>query len=77
MSVTLNKSVFQDILQPPVPGEFSFLVCLKLEDILEQVHRKRQHLIVPNGNTNSQFLATYMAHLLSNTSFITKASLGI
>lgn len=45
VSATLNRRVFQDILQPLVPGEFSFFVCLNLEDILEQVHTRRQHLI--------------------------------
>lgn len=34
--VTLGRSFFQDISQPWVPGEFSFFVCLRLEDVLEQ-----------------------------------------
>ena len=36
VSATLSRSFFQDISQPWVPGEFSFFVCLRLEDDLEQ-----------------------------------------
>lgn len=42
ISVGGNRHAFHDILQPWVPGEVSFFVCLKLEEILDQVHTRRQ-----------------------------------
>lgn len=42
ISVGGNRHAFHDILQPWVPREVSFFVCLKLEEILDQVHTRRQ-----------------------------------